>query len=58
LIVNERFVLVGDSLRLDDELELFSNVKGRKFFPSGNQDLLIKSGGHLYTTILPMSKTL
>jgi len=45
LIVNERFVLVGDSLRLDYELELFSNVKGRKFFPSGNQDLLIKRGG-------------
>lgn len=44
-IGSERFVLVGDSLRIDNELELFSNVKGRKFFPFGNQDLLIKRGG-------------
>lgn len=43
-IGSERFVLVGDSLRIDNELELFSNVKGRKFFPFGNQDLLIKRG--------------
>ncbi len=41
LISEERFIVVGDGLKIDDELELFSNVQGKKFWPSGNQDLLM-----------------
>lgn len=44
LIPNDRFIFVGDHLIIDEELELFSNVKGRRFSPSGNQDLFMKVG--------------
>ncbi|AHM57864.1 metallo-beta-lactamase family protein (plasmid) [Peptoclostridium acidaminophilum DSM 3953] len=42
IMESDRLIFVGDQLRLDEELELFSNVKGRKFYPSGNVDLLLK----------------
>lgn len=44
LMQSDRFIFVGDHLIIDDELELFSSVKGRKLNPSGNQDLLMKMG--------------
>ena len=44
LLPNDRFVFVGDNLIIDDELELFSNVKGTKLNPSGNQALLMQVG--------------
>lgn len=44
LMPNNRFVFVGEHLTIDEELELFSNVKGRKLNPSGNQDLFMKVG--------------
>lgn len=42
IMESDRLIFVEDQLRLDEELELFSNVKGRKFYPSGNVDLLLK----------------
>lgn len=44
LMSNERFIYSGDYLCIDDELELFSNVRGRNLYPSGNQDLFMKRG--------------
>jgi len=44
LVQNERLVFVGDHIVIDDELELFSNVKGLRCKPSGNEDLLMESG--------------
>ncbi len=44
LIQNDRFVLLGGTCAICDELKLLSGVKGRKFFPSSNADLFIKSG--------------
>jgi len=43
LVQNDRFIFVRDYMIIDDELELFSNVKGMRFNPSGNQDLLMES---------------
>lgn len=42
LLPNERFVFCGDSLQINDELELFSGVKAERLIPSGNTDLLLK----------------
>ena len=42
LLPNDRFVFVGDQFLIDDELELFANVKGDKLSPSGNRDLFMK----------------
>ncbi|MBC3795775.1 MBL fold metallo-hydrolase [Acetobacterium tundrae] len=42
LLPNDRFILVDGQTEIDDELELFSNVKGNKLKPSGNQDLFMK----------------
>lgn len=39
---NNRLIYVDDYLVIDDELQLFSNVLGRKMYPSGNKDLFIK----------------
>jgi 7,8-dihydropterin-6-yl-methyl-4-(beta-D-ribofuranosyl)aminobenzene 5'-phosphate synthase len=39
-----RFVFTGDKLVIDEELTLFSNVRGSQFNPSGNIDLLKKWG--------------
>ncbi len=36
---NNRLVLTGENLIIDDELELFANVKGDLMNPSGNKDL-------------------
>jgi Metal-dependent hydrolases of the beta-lactamase superfamily II len=44
LLSNERFVFTGDSFIIDDGLKLFSGVKGKRFYPAGNADLLIKTG--------------
>ncbi|WP_027398331.1 MBL fold metallo-hydrolase [Anaerovorax odorimutans] len=40
---NNRIIYTKDYLYIDDELELFSNVKGREFFSSCNKVLLTKS---------------
>lgn len=42
LLNNERFTYVGEHLVIDDELELFSNIKGTRFNPSGNKELFMK----------------
>lgn len=41
LLPNDRFIFVGDGFVIDEELELFGDVKGRSLFPTGNQDLLL-----------------
>ncbi len=45
LLPNERFVFVGEGLVIDDELELFSEVKSERLNPSGNRDLLMEIDG-------------
>jgi len=45
LEVNERFIPVGDQLIIDDELQLFSNVKGSCLTPSGNASLYMEKEG-------------
>lgn len=47
LLADDRFVFVGDRLKLDDELELFAGVKVKRFYPSGNETLLMKKGSEL-----------
>jgi len=47
LMQSDRLIFAGEQLIIDDELELFSNIKGKKFVPSGNQDLFMESGGLL-----------
>jgi 7,8-dihydropterin-6-yl-methyl-4-(beta-D-ribofuranosyl)aminobenzene 5'-phosphate synthase len=47
LLPNDRFIFTGDHLIIDDELELFSNIKGRRLTSSGNQDLLMERGALL-----------
>lgn len=47
LMPNNRFVYVGDHLIIDNELELFSTVKGTRLNPPGNQDLLMEVGNKL-----------
>lgn len=37
---NDRFVFVDEVITIDDELILFSNVKGNKLIPKGNDKLL------------------
>ena len=43
LLPNDRFIFTGDHLVIDEELELFSAVRGEKLSPSGNRDLLMVS---------------
>jgi len=38
----DRFIFVEDNLMIDDELQLFSNIKGRKLTASGNQNLFME----------------
>lgn len=45
LEINKRFRLVGDRLIIDDELQLFSNVKGTSLTPSGNASLYMEKEG-------------
>ena len=40
LLSNDRFVFVGNHLKLDEELELFSGVKCLRLNPTGNTDIL------------------
>ncbi|WP_337986463.1 MBL fold metallo-hydrolase [Dehalobacter sp. DCM] len=47
LMQSERLIFAGEHFIIDQELELFSNIKGRKLISSGNQDLLMESGGML-----------
>ncbi|MBP1737309.1 MAG: hypothetical protein H6Q60_1190 [Oscillospiraceae bacterium] len=42
LLPNSRFVFTEDDCLIDQELELFSGVKGKKLLPSGNMDLFKK----------------
>lgn len=44
LISNENIILVNDYLRIDDELELFSNITEKELFSLSNKTLLIKDG--------------
>jgi 7,8-dihydropterin-6-yl-methyl-4-(beta-D-ribofuranosyl)aminobenzene 5'-phosphate synthase len=44
LLPNDRFVFVEGQLVIDEELELFSDVKGNRLNPSGNKDLFVKNG--------------
>lgn len=36
---------VGERYGIDEELQLFSEIKGRRFFSSSNQNLMMKCGG-------------
>ncbi len=47
LLPNDRFVLVGDNLIIDDELELVANIKGTRLTSSRNQNLLKELGSTL-----------
>lgn len=42
LLPNNRFIFVGDYLHIDEELELFANIKGKKLISLGNHNLLMK----------------
>ncbi|MBP2627724.1 MAG: metallo-beta-lactamase family protein [Firmicutes bacterium] len=42
LLPNERFIFVDDNIIIDDELELFSSIKGRRLASLGNQDLFME----------------
>lgn len=44
MLPNERFIFVGKNMVIDEELALFSQVKGDKCKPSGNQDLFMEEG--------------
>lgn len=41
---SDRFIFVENYLRIDDELELFSNVKGRELFSLANKSLFMEKG--------------
>ncbi|MEA4988363.1 MAG: MBL fold metallo-hydrolase [Anaerovorax sp.] len=47
LLPNDRFVFVKDNFIIDDDMELLSNVKGQKYKPSGNKELLKEIKGSL-----------
>ena len=42
-----QMVMVGDFLEIDNELTLFSGVKGRRFWPEGNKELVIEKEGQV-----------
>lgn len=44
---NSRVILVDDYLRIDEELELFSAVKGRELYSTANRALLMQDGDQL-----------
>ncbi len=44
LLPNQQFVFCGDRLAIDEEIELFSGIKGTKLLPSGNATLLMING--------------
>nr|WP_321293780.1 MBL fold metallo-hydrolase [uncultured Trichococcus sp.] len=47
LLPDERFVFAGDHLQLDEELQLFAGVEVKRYYPSGNETLLMKKGPDL-----------
>lgn len=47
LLPDRRFVFVEEKMTIDEELTLFSAVRGCKLAPSGNEDLLVEEGGLL-----------
>lgn len=47
LLPNDRFVFVSEKVVIDEELRLFSHVKGDKFNPAGNRDLFMTAGEEL-----------
>jgi 7,8-dihydropterin-6-yl-methyl-4-(beta-D-ribofuranosyl)aminobenzene 5'-phosphate synthase len=49
LLPNERFVFCGDQTVIDENIEAFSRVKSKRFFPSCNATLLMKHGDELVT---------
>ncbi len=44
LLPNDRFVFCGDQAVIDENIEVFSRVKSKRFFPSCNATLLMKRG--------------
>jgi 7,8-dihydropterin-6-yl-methyl-4-(beta-D-ribofuranosyl)aminobenzene 5'-phosphate synthase len=44
LLPDARIVFCGELCEIDEELELFSGIKGNRLSPSGNKDLLRKIG--------------
>lgn len=44
---NERIIKLDGSVTIDDELSIFTGVKGRKLWPSGNRKMRIKEDGVL-----------
>ena len=38
---------VGNFLKIDDELTIFSGVKGRRFWPEGNKELVMEVNGRI-----------
>ena len=44
LLPNSRFIFTAERLVIDEELELFSDVTGNIFIPTGNKDLFVKNG--------------
>ena len=47
VIDNERFVITDNKLKIDDEIELFSGVTGRKLFSYMNGTLFVKKNGQI-----------
>lgn len=47
LLPNTRFVFVEGGIVIDEDLELFSHITGKRFPLSGNQDLYMESNGEL-----------
>ena len=47
LLPNERFVFCGDQAVIDENIEVCSRVKSKRFFPSCNSTLLMKHGDAL-----------
>jgi len=45
-IDKNRLTFVDDIMHIDDELEIFSNVTGRKLFSSMNDNLFVQENGH------------
>ena len=43
MLPNERFVFCSDRYIIDEELEIFSGVAGKKLVPSGNTDLFMEA---------------
>lgn len=49
LLPDGRFVLTGDRVVIDGQLELFAGVSNKRWVPSGNSDLFVKAGDEYIT---------